>query len=106
MAKKRVKKRRSKPKLAEGHVDANGIPTTKKPPARQKVSPEQHTAMMERELRRYVKRNGGFRKGLPSAHKEVALRLMKKLGRKKPEWDKSIVLPGLDNPTVARLLVT
>lgn len=106
MAKKKAKKRRSKVKPVEGYVDKDGIPTTKKPPQRQRFTPEQQKAMLERELRRYVRRDGGFRKNLPSAHKEVALRLMKKLGRKEPKWDKSIVLPGIDNPTVARLLVT
>lgn len=101
---KRVRPRRKvEEELVEGFVNKDGLPTTEKPKQRKKFSAEERENMLERELRRYVKRSGGFRKNLPKSHKEVAKRIMKKLGRKKPEWDNNIVVAGLDNPTVARL---
>jgi len=59
----------------------------------------------ERELRRYAKRSGGFRKGITADQKETAQNLMKILGRKHPEWDKYIVVPGYDNPTVKGMVL-
>lgn len=56
------------------------------------------TMRLERELRRYVKRAGGFRKGLPEADKKTATRLMKVLGRDEPEWNTGILIPGYDIP--------
>lgn len=110
-AKKRVskKKRNVIPKTDEtpdtGNVDEHGIPVPGKPKQRKKITPEQRKYMLERELRRYVKRDGGFRKNLPKEKMEVAKRIMKKLGREKPEWDPSIVIFGVDKPTVARINV-
>lgn len=49
---------------------------------------------LERELRRYVARRGGFRDGLSPARRKVALKLMRKLGRKEPKWDESIITVG------------
>lgn len=48
-------------------------------------------AALEAEFRRYVKRDGGFRKGLPEKQKKIAKQLMKKLGREKLEWDLDIL---------------
>lgn len=59
----------------------------------------------ERELRRYVKRAGGFRKGLPEAQKDTARGLMKILDRKKPEWDVKILIPGYDKPTCTGMVI-
>lgn len=58
---------------------------------------------LERELRRYVKRTGDFRKGLSSKAKDEARRLLKRLGRTQPAWDRSILIPGFDAPTVASI---
>ncbi len=60
---------------------------------------------LERELRRYVKRSGGLRKGLEN-HKETKARvekLMKALGRTKMVWDQEINVPGYDDPSVRDL---
>ena len=110
MAKKRPNRKRKPRKEVgveqdTGNVDTRGMPIPGKPKQRKQVTPEERTYMLERELRRYVRRGGGFRKNLPKNHKEVAQRIMKKLGRKKPEWDKSIVVFGVDKPTVARINV-
>lgn len=116
MARKRVKKkigsRRAKTpsevltgqeEIQEGNVDAHGVPIPGKPKQKPKISPEEREYMLERELRRYVKRSGGFRKNLSKPHKEVAKRIMKQLGRKEPEWDTSIEVFGVDQATVARI---
>lgn len=49
----------------------------------------------ERELRRYVKRDGGFRKNLSKEAQAEAERLMKILGRTSPAWDLDITVPGI-----------
>ena len=51
---------------------------------------------LERELRRYVKKSGGFRKGLPKEDEKKARKIMKRLGRKKLEWDLTILVPGFE----------
>jgi len=51
----------------------------------------------ERDIRRFVKINGGFRKDLPSADKQLAGRLLKEAGRTVEEgWDLQIVPPGFE----------
>lgn len=67
---------------------------------------------LERELRRYVKRSGGLRKGLEDKKKVVkrVKQLCKSLGRdasnmKKVSWDHEIHVPGLDNPTVKGMFI-
>jgi len=45
----------------------------------------------ELELRRYVRRGGGFRLGISIQAQKRAEFLMERLGRKEPEWDLSIV---------------
>lgn len=46
---------------------------------------------IEKELRRYVKREGGYRKGLSSLEKKRAQHLRKLLGRKELAWDKTLI---------------
>jgi hypothetical protein len=65
---------------------------------------------LEREIRRYVKRNGGFRRNLHPDDKAKALELLEKdkkwstrkqgrSGDRKPEhgWDETIHVPRFDN---------
>lgn len=104
MPTKRVRKKRVKT-AEEGRVDDFGIPIPGKKKKRKEPSPEELKYMLERELRRYVKRSGGFRKNLSKSHEETAKRIMKRLDRKKPEWDFNIVVFGVDQHTVARLNV-
>ena len=46
----------------------------------------------EQQIRRYVKRDGGFRKGIDNKGKAEAKCLLELLGREKVAWDKSIDL--------------
>ncbi len=87
------------------HDDDDGIPRPGRAKKKMKFSPQEYERLLERELRRYVRRGGGFRKNLPKDHKAVAKRLMKKLDRKEPEWDETILLNGIDNPTVANMII-
>ena len=67
------------------------------PEAPKTEAPKMATAdlvMAERELRRYVRRDGGFRLGLKEAGIKEAERLMAILGRKEPRWDLKIAVPG------------
>lgn len=75
-------------------------------PAKKVLSDEQEMKL-ERELRKYVRKGdpknkpdepGGFRKDLPDEDKKKAQRIMKRLGRKEPKWDTTIVIPGYDLP--------
>ena len=59
----------------------------------------------EREIRRYVKAAGGYRKGLADKEKATCQKLMKRAGKKKLEWDTSIAVPGMDKPTVAGMVI-
>ena len=57
---------------------------------------------MEREIRRYVKINGGFRKDLPPADKKIALDLLKQAKRKLEDgWDLQIVVPGFEQSSAS-----
>ncbi len=49
---------------------------------------------LEHELRKYIKRSGGFRKGLPEFEKQRAKQLMEIAGKEKLKWDLSIDIPG------------
>lgn len=49
---------------------------------------------LERQLRVFVKKAGGFRKGLTPEKIDLAKAIMKALDRKKPEWDEEIPVPG------------
>jgi len=68
------------------------------PSAMSKSKPEDLTIpernAVERELRRFIKRSGGFRKNLAKDLQERAEKLMVVIGRKKPEWDFTIDIPG------------
>jgi hypothetical protein len=46
---------------------------------------------IELEIRRYVKRNGGFRKDLPEDDIKRAQKLLKRLGRSEPSWDLKLI---------------
>lgn len=67
---------------------------------------------VEREIRRYVKKGGmrrdpitgklekiepGFRKNLSEDKKNYAQILLDRMGRDKPEWDESILVPGFSD---------
>lgn len=56
-------------------------------------APEQAINLVscERELRKYVRRDGGFRKGISEADKKRAKEMLKLLGRTKLEWDENII---------------
>jgi hypothetical protein len=45
---------------------------------------------LEKALRKYVKRKGGFRFGISDTDKALAERIMKSLGRTEPKWDGNI----------------
>lgn len=67
---------------------------------------EKEKIALEREIRRYVRRAGGYRKGLPQKKKELCAKLLaKRKGplRAKVVIDPEILVPGLDKPTVANL---
>lgn len=70
------------------------------PSALSKTKPEDLTVpekiVLERELRRYVRRSGGFRKHLPEKAQARAEKIMKIIGRTKPEWDETIDVPGFN----------
>lgn len=60
--------------------------------AKKKVAkPKVDLVSCERELRKYVRRDGGFRKDLPEESKKRAKQILKLLGRKKLEWDEQII---------------
>lgn len=61
---------------------------------------DEEKVLTEREIRKYVKKTGGYRKGLPYKDEAHCGDLLKKMGRKKVEWDRNIIVPGIDKPTV------
>ena len=86
----------------EGLTDAEKILAKEKEleKAKQTVAVEEAARSdAERELRRYVRRGGGYRKKIPKKDKVRAQMLMNRLGRKKPAWDESIVLYDLHDNT-------
>jgi hypothetical protein len=111
--KTKVKKRRKRETVVEESlVTADNLLITQPPKeaakAREelKMSEGEMRTRLERELRRYIKRRGGLRKGLENDKKAKAIvaKLMKALGREKMEWDQEIHVPGYDNPTVRDLV--
>lgn len=68
------------------------------PSAVSKAKPEDLTQAeinaVERELRKFIARHGGFRKGLSAELKARCEQLMKVIGRTKLEWDFTIDIPG------------
>ena len=112
MAKKRKKKLKSDNDLAT----PENVLLTMPPEEKKKVNPllsasdAEMRVRLERELRRYVKRAGGLRKGLEDNKKvkDTVRRLCKALDRdcgslSKVRWDQEIHVPGYDNPTVRDL---
>lgn len=98
MAKKRVKKRVKKSASA---VSSREV---------EEVLDGDDRVNFERELRRFVKKNGGPRKGLPDKAIKRAMGLSRMLGRpvsepKKLKWDLGVFVPGLDNPTVKGMVI-
>ena len=77
-----------------------------------KMSNAEMRLKLERELRRYVKRAGGLRKG-HEKNKTVIARvkaLCKVLGRdassmKKVKWDFELHIDGYDNPSVKNMII-
>lgn len=62
------------------------------------------TILIEKELRRYIRKDGGYRKGLSPEDKERCRKLMGIAGRNSLIWDKSISIKGMDKPTVANIV--
>ena len=63
------------------------------------LSPE---VMLERDIRRYVKKDGGFRAGLPEDQQKIGLELLEKAGRSVDDgWDMGIDVPGFTDITAA-----
>jgi len=50
---------------------------------------------LEREIRRYVKKSGGFRADMADAGIRRAKQLLKKAGRTEPVWNHKIAVPGM-----------
>lgn len=51
---------------------------------------------LEREIRRYVKKSGGFRKDLNPQDQKWAVALLAIIGRRSLSWDVSIHVPGFE----------
>lgn len=70
---------------------------TKKKVVKKKVAvrptekPKVDMVACERELRKYVRRDGGYCKGITENDKKRAQELLKMLGRKGQTWDGNIV---------------
>ena len=64
-----------------------------------KVAKQIDPAILEAGIRKFVKRNGGFRKGLTKVETKEAKRLLSLAGREKPTWDKSIDLGMINAAT-------
>lgn len=84
-------------KTPEENAAANNLPVTSKDIKKELgVTTEMpklvlsDAAKLEKQIRYYVKRSGGFVKGLKPEQIEFAKELLKKAGREKPEWDESI----------------
>lgn len=95
--KKRVKKTKRAALISEGGITSR--PVDGKLSAKGKIR-------YEREIRRYIKASGGYRKGLTEKEKMTCEKLMKRVKRKNLEWDTSIQIPGMDKPTVAGMVIT
>lgn len=65
--------------------------TKKKVPAKTVEKPKVDRVACEREFRKYVRRDGGYCKGILSADKERAKKLAKLLGKKEFVWDQEII---------------
>lgn len=76
-------------------------PEPEKPPKKRKLLPHE-IADLERQIRKYIKRAGGFRKGISNAEKMTANALLAKAGRKKAVWDHSIDLNMINTKSIVR----
>ena len=90
MGKKKVKEADSAP------IINHDRPVTLEQKPQQDEPVDEKTVGLERELRRYVKRTGGFRKDLSPGDTKKAEAIMKELDREKPEWDVTIIVPGFE----------
>jgi len=68
------------------------------PSALSRAKPEDLTVAeknaIERELRRFIARHDGYRKGLKPQQKERCNQLMKVIGRTELKWDLDVDIPG------------
>ena len=65
--------------------------TAKKKATTKLATKEFDAVVAERELRKYIRRSGGFRKDLPDTDMARAEKLMKALGRTQPIYDFTIL---------------
>jgi len=82
----------------QGGDDSNDKTPDPKP-AKGKKAAKKATVDQEREIRRYCKpqrKGGGWIKNISDDDKAKAKKLLKEVGRAKPEWDDTIVVPGMD----------
>jgi len=77
-------------------VEATPVPKSPQPkPIVVETIPER--VAVEREIRRYVRRDGDFRKDLARGDRERATTLLKLMGRKKVIWDTTIRVGGFES---------
>ncbi len=69
--------------------------------AKKKLKEHQIRAI-ERTIRKYVKRAGGFRIGISEAGKKTAIDGLNMLGRTKLEWDRTIDLNMINTKSIVR----
>lgn len=72
---------------------SKGIPSANKQTGKTEITYTDEQ-LAERELRRYVKKSGGFRKGLGPKAIERAEHLLELLERKEVVWDETILIKG------------
>ena len=79
------------------------IPITKKEKSMSKKKLSLHEKIdLERRIRVFVKKDGGFRKGVCRVDKKITWCILKKLGRKKLEWDETIDLNMVSSKSKVR----
>ena len=83
----------------EGHIKRpDEVYQEVMPDALSKASPEDLTPAernaLERELRKFIKREGGHRKGISAEMKERCEKLMKIAGKTELKWNFDIDIPG------------
>lgn len=71
--------------------------------ARESSGLKQHEIVaLERVVRKAVKRDGGFRKGINRADRAAAIKALAALGRSEPMWDRSIDLGMINTKSVVK----
>ena len=88
-----VLRTRGPEKVHTKRVRPNEVATTKSLEEELKGG-ELARAALEREIRRYVKKSGGFRKDLNPQDQKRAVALLAIIGRRSITWDLSIHVPG------------